>query len=175
MYCDRYLEENNAERVLGFFIWSTSASYGRLVYVDVNGTASRDTTPGTAGGAGFEGIDYFFDTFLHKVPPGNHVNQLRSPALSPVVSYLSIERTFQSGDDTPDIYYFFDDTWTTPIPATYIEPRPARRRASKGYTTLQPQINQVAYRFAFRVKGNSSTRPAEFQSYAIVYEPDGGA
>lgn len=175
MLTQRYLENNNAQRVLGFFIWSATSSYGRFVYVDVNGTTATDVTAGTGGSTPPNvGISYYFDTFLHKVPPGNHVNSLRSPALSPNVLYLSIERTSASGDEDPEIFYFFDDTWTTPIPAAYIEP-PARRQQSKGYKTLQPQVNQVAYRFAFRVRRNGSVRPAMYQSYAVVYCPDSGA
>lgn len=170
------ITEGTSQRRLCFYIFNPATPYGRLVRLDsMNGvTSSRDVTVGSGAGAGVTGIDWYADVHLHKVPPGNHVNSLRSPGLVPNVLYLSLERSQISGDEDPDVYHFFDDAWTEAVPS--LPPQePARRTQSKGYKTLQCQVNQVAYRYSFRVKKANSVKPMELQSYAIVYSPDSGA
>lgn len=170
------IAEDSQQRRLCFYIWDPTLPYGRFVRIDPTNRTYRDVTVGTAtsAGADTEGIDFSLDTHLHTVPPGNHVNTLRSPGLNPVVQYFVVERSLQPGDDDPQFYYYLDDFWSDPISAEFIDD-PPRRNQSIAYKTMVIQVNDGAvHRFAFRVQRTNSTQPIELQNYTITYAPDSG-
>lgn len=172
-YSDRIAEDTNQRR-LCFYIWDPTLPYGRFVRIDPTNRTYRDVTVGTTTTPGTEGIDFSIDTYLHTVPPGNHVNQLRVPALDPVVQFFQVERSLQPEDEDPDFFYYLDDFWYDPIAAEFIED-PPRRNQSIAYKTMDIQVNDGGcHRFAFRVQKTNSTGPIELQTYAIVWNPDGG-
>lgn len=168
------IAENQGQRRLTFMIYDPLVPYSRMARIDPTARQALDLAVGTVTTATTAGIDFNAETHLHLIPPGNHVNQLRVPGLTPNVQYISIERTFIPGDDDPDIFYYKDDFWSDPISVDFTED-PARRGLSKAYKTIQAHINEVAYRFAFRMSKVNSGKNIEIQSYAIIWSPDSGA
>lgn len=135
-----------------------------------------DTTLETAsdylplGAAGYE-FDVVTNVFM--VPPGNHVNKLRQPGITPNMYDISLDRLLFAGDTDPTISYFLDDLWTTPITPDMFE-EPARRRPSKGYETITFGINAVCQHIAVEINKIESKERFECENLILVYDPDGG-
>lgn len=168
------IAESQSQRRMCFFVMNEDVDAGFLVRLDPTGRTATDQRVNTDGALYTSGISFYIQTHLHMLPAGNHANKLRIPGLSAPVQYLSLERTMTPGDRDPDIYYYLDDFWSDPISALYVED-PSRRDISKGYKTMQAQINEVCYRFAFRVQSVLSVDIIELQSYAVIYDTDSGA
>lgn len=116
-----------------------------------------------------------FTTNLFRVPAGNHVNAKRVPDITPVIYSLRLDRTLFTGDTDPQVYLYFDDIWTQPIPANVAED-PPRRPLSIGYKTLEYPIFQAAQRFGFTIdKGQFNADAFALQNAIVVFEPDAGA
>lgn len=173
LYTER-LYEGNSQRRLSIWNWAADTIYGRIARMDPTGRTPTDQRVVNSAVTSTFGIDYFFDTHLHIVPPGNHVNTLRNPALTPVVQYFTIERTLTPGDEDPEFFGYFDDFWSNPIDLPDVED-PTRREQSIAYKTMQIHVNRVAYRFAFRAGLANSSSIQEFQGYSVTWNPDGGA
>jgi len=167
------IAESQSQRRLCFFLYDEGIPYARMARIDPTGRTATDLTVNDDVEGGVTGITFYVDTHLHLVPGGNHVNMLRIPGLNPVVQYISVERTFTPADVIPDFYYYKDDFWSDPIAADYVE-EVSRRDISTGYQTIQVHINEVAYRFAFRIQKVNSVNIIEIQNYAVVWSPDGG-
>lgn len=150
------------------FVTGTGQSYA-LTRLDPTWRTGTDFTP-----SGEQPIPFYFDTSLFLIPPGNHVNALRRPGLTPVVYAVTLERTLFPGDEDPDVFYYKDDFWTTPIAGVLMEP-PARRGLSKSYKTIVVPIHEVAYRFGVRISKPANSQLFELQSLVISWNPEGGA
>lgn len=145
------------------------ATGGHLTYLDPTGVASTDDYPANAATP----INMRAVTNLFMLPPGNHVNALRRPELSPVLHEFVVERTKFTGDADPTISYYMDDLWTTPL--TSPTESPATRPASKGYSTLVFPIHETCKRFALDIASTNNNYRVEIQGILIAFNPDGGA
>lgn len=168
------IAENQSQRRLGFWVMDDDFVNGFLVRMDPTGRTPTDQNVDELGDLETTGINFYFETHQHVVPSGNHVNQLRAPALSAPVQYIILNRTLIPGDRDPDIYYYINDFWSDPIAAAPAEDD-ARSPLPKGFKTLNIQVNEVCFYFAFRAQMVDSNQIIEFQNYAIVWDPDAGA
>ncbi len=171
------ISELTGQRRLIFFVWDNETSNGYFVRLDPTGRVASDYFPG-----GEIGITWYFDTHQMQNPPGNHVNNLRVPALTTTVTHLVYDRTNFVGDEEPQTYYYLDDLWNRPINVVSIT-NPPRREPSIGYTTVQCNITSpnglsngaACQRFAFRMYGDNTFSNFELQDFYVVFNPEGGA
>ncbi len=136
-----------------------------------------------ADASGATGTDYFvtedvpfgFEATLNtfQVPPGNHVNKLRQPVITPIVYGIALDRLLFDDDTDPVVEYFLDDLWTFPLEPTNFEP-PARRQVSKGFRTMVFGIDKVAQHVAVRIGKIATTELFECMNLVICFEPDSG-
>jgi hypothetical protein len=141
-----------------------------MCYLDYTGAVGTDMkADGTT-----EGFDFWATTHLMLIPTGNHVNTYRRPALVPAIHGIRLDRTLYSSDVDPNVYYYKDDLWTDPILLGTSE-EPARRAQSIGYRTHEWFPNDSAYRIALKFEVLTSTKPVKFHSFAVQWNPEGGA
>lgn len=159
------ISEGSSRRRLVFFSFSTNAA---SAYLDMAGTTPTDSTAAGTANFTFDAV-----TQLVTIPPGNHVNKLRMPYLTPAIYSIIVERTLTSGDTDPNVFYFLDDTWTTPLPTVYSD-GPASRRSSVGYKTTEYQINEAGHRIALEFKKTGLAETTEIANLIIVFAPDSG-
>jgi len=160
------ISEATTRNVLLFFTWNNGAT---SYIVKWSGTATTDTV---ASGTQTYPVTIIIGQI--RVPAGNHVNAKRVPDITPVIYSLRLERTTFMGDTDPDVYYFKDDIYTTPVPPQLAED-PPRRPPSLGYKTLEYPINEVAQRFAFKIQKLNSADNFELQNFQVLYDPEGGS
>lgn len=162
--------ENQAQRRLIFAMYDQSgAGASCLVRMDPTGRTGSDYFITAATGFSFDAV-----TNLFLVPPGNHVNNLRRPGITPTIYGVSLDRLLFAGDTDPYMYYFKDDFWTDPIPPLQFED-PARRELSKQYKTMMWPINEAFQRLGVQFSKLASAELFEAQNLVLVFEPDGGA
>lgn len=164
------ISEATTQRRMVFFSWDPVGLTGLFARVDPTLQTTTDCT--VVGPTETFDIDMVF--CLQRVPPGDHVNQRRLPKVTPVVYSISFERTAFSGDDDPSFYWFADDLWTDPISVNVSE-NPARRPQSKGYTTMEFPIFNVAQRIAWELTKVASADRFELQNFIVTFSPDTGA
>jgi len=162
--------EASGQRRLVFFSYDPDAVSGKFVRLDPTGRTATDAT--TEGNAVTFDIDLVSNLFL--VPPGNHVNKLRRPGITPVLYAIHFDRTLFNGDTDPDFFYYADDLWSDPISSSIVED-PARRPLSKAYKTLEYPIDVVGQRFAWEVRKLASADNFELQTFSMIFSPDEGA
>lgn len=171
------IENNSPQRRLVFFNYDAQTyEVGVFARVDPTNRTGTDYAidPDTGDGDNL-GYPIDFVTGLFTVPTGDHVNTLRAPNLSVVMYNFILERMVFAGDTDPNIFYFFDDFWTDPAEAEFVED-PARRYPSKGYKTMEIQPgNIVCRRFAIELSKLASAELFEMQSLTIGFLPDMGA
>lgn len=121
-------------------------------------------------------IDFSFTTNLFRAPAGNQLNEVSIAPRNPVQQYLKISYTAPQSKsiETPQISFYFDDFWTTPIPGEEVE-IPHRRKQSLGFITSQYQINRTADRIAFKYAVPKSSTLIEIQDWGFILHPSGGA
>lgn len=116
---------------------------------------------------------FFFDTNLFMCPPGNHMNDLRGPGLTPIFDSLILERSRDGVDDDPDVYFYYDDILSSPVAAS-IDERQTQREDSKGYKTMTFKSQVAAQRIGFGVSSHTAQK-LEFYTATLVFNPDHGA
>lgn len=169
------ISERSSQRRLCWFNWDPTNDVGYFVRIDPTGRTGTDTVASTTA-PGYKTQTYNLDLVsnLFMVPPGNHVNRLRKPYLTPVLYGVMLERTFFAGETDPDFFYYLDDLWTNPIPN--IDPQdPDRRQLSTAYSTTQYLIQEVCQRFAFELRKLNSSDLFELLTVAIMFTPDAGS
>lgn len=114
-----------------------------------------------------------FTTNPFQIPPGNHVNVLRRPGLTPNIYSVWVNKNNAPGDNI-SVSYYLDDLYTEPIAPT-LEESPARREQSKGYVTKVWPINKVGNRIAIEVRQPKTTEPMILYSLGITFAPESGA
>ncbi len=163
------IDETVSQRRMIFAMYDQTTGDTCLVRMDPTvRTGSDYFITGTTG--------YTFDavTNLFLVPPGNHVNKLRQPGITPVVYGFQYDRLLFAGDNDPQVYYYKDDFWSDPIEPLQSED-PARRDLSKQYKTLWYGVDEVAQHFAVEISKLVSKELFEMENLIILFEPDGGA
>lgn len=139
-----------------------------LVKLDSTGSTGTDYFVTAETDIGYEVI-----TNVFMVPPGNHVNKLRAPAMTPVVYGLCLDRLLFENDTDPVIQYYLDDLWTFPYEPTNFEP-PARRGVSRGYRTMIFGIEKVCQHIAFRISSLPTSDLFECMNFVLAFAPDLG-
>lgn len=152
---------------LSYAVWDGANTC--VVWQDVEGNERKDYT----NAAGSQGFTWFFTTNLMTIPAGNHVNSIVKPVKVPVIQYVQYERTIFDDDVEPQVYGFFDDTWTDPADLRPADD-PARRVQSKGYKTAVVPVQQVGYRFSLKMQRVLAAESFELHTLAVVYNPGGG-
>lgn len=163
---------------------SETSSRRRLIVAMFNNTTN---TSGLSrlDPTGRTGTDWFIngtlqtpfnvETHLMSIPPGNHVNALREPAMVPSTYAIVYDRTLYAGDTDPQIYWYLDDFWTDPIEGTYDED-PPRRPLSKAYKTLWCFTGgDVANKVGVKWFKPASDELVEFQRFGVIWLPESGA
>lgn len=165
------LSETRSQRQLLFYTFDPVTGRGGFSRLDSVATKFSDDLFGE-----LYNLPYTcsFTTSLMPVPPGNHVNALRAPGLTPNIYQLSVNKN----SITPDLYtsmqFFVDDLWTSPD-SPVVEETPARRDQSKGYVTRVWPINKAGQRVAIGMKNYRSTDPFIIYSLAVTFAPESGA
>lgn len=156
----------------------------RITQFDIiNGTTSTDPNPTTGVAVP---IGWFFTIALLPTPSGNHVNVLREPYLSSVISSVEYERTVfgDVGEADPSAFGYTDDFFTSPIPLSYPGDSPARRPQSKGYKTIvENNFKQACKHAAVTISSAGAAFPlvvattyrAEIHQLIMTWIPDQGA
>ena len=166
---------SQSQRRLVFYLWDPDTNTGRLARLDPTNRTGTDPIPGTGAG---EGFNWDFVTSLFRVPPGNHVNQLRVPGAVPAAYELMIDRLqFTSADSVPDrdpdVFYFWDDLWTQPIQTQPVE-SPARRRESLAYRTMVFPLYNTGQRIAVMMRQQLSSQLVQICNLAMKFAPNSG-
>lgn len=144
----------------------------RLAYMFIDATTLQDFNPTTGAAVNY---GWGLTTSLVMVPVGDHVNELRRPDFSPVISSLGITRKDFSGDADPTAQIFIDDLFTTPISIGTGE-SPARRVQSLGYVDLTyNDVNQVAKHVSLELTGAAASTDAELYALQFSWAPNSGA
>lgn len=161
--------DTSSQRRFVFAVYNPTTNITGLVRIDPTGRT---------------GTDYFLGTELamtlvvefHQmlVPAGNHVNELRKPAVTPTVYGVNLDRILFSADDDPDVYWYFDDLWTDPVQAERTE-NPPRRNLSKGYKTLVYTLHKACQHFSARIAKLNSKDLFEMNRFTVIWNPDAGA
>jgi hypothetical protein len=168
--CSGRVRESQQQRRLMFNTWNgTSGFLTRLASTSAENVGTDDI-PGALASS----FDFWFRTGLFQVPPGNHVNILRRPGLTPVINAFVTERTVFANEPDPTVVYYLNDLWTTPLSTT--PPNgPARDDQPKGYKTMVFPINTKGKRVALEVDKLGSTDLFELQNLTLIYNSDAGA
>lgn len=160
--------ENSGQRRLTFAMYEPASSGSTcLVRMDPTGRTGADYFV-------TENVGYIFSacTNLFMVPPGNHVNSLRKPGITPTVYAISLDRLLFSGDTDPTIYYYIDDLWSDPLTLTLEDP--ARVPFPKQYKTCIGGVHEVAQHVAVEFVKLESEELFESQNLIVVWNPDAG-
>lgn len=169
------IEENSPQRRMVFYNYDDTAEVGVFARIDPTGRTGVDYAIDPDTGLAAElGISFDIVTHLMTVPPGNHVNTLRKPQLSPCFYGFFVERMVFPGDTEPSYYYYLDDLWTDPRPGIY-QSDPPRRPESTGYKTTYVSVNQVCKRAAVQITKLATAELFEIQSLIVSYTPESGA
>lgn len=161
---------DHSQRELLFAIFNPTLGQSLLTKLDASGATASDFIPNTPTEIGYE-FDVVTNVFM--VPPGNHVNKLRQPAITPNMYDIALDRLLFDGDTDPKISYYLDDLWTYPITPDMFE-EPARRPPSKGYETIIVPVNSVCQHIAIEINKISSKEPFACENLILTFEPDGG-
>ncbi len=135
---------------------------------DVTGATKTDTNP---SGASINTFNMFILTNLFQTPSGNHINALRQPGVTTTVNFIQLDRTKYSSDTDPNVTWYADDLWTTPI-ALPAPTGPVFRIPSKGYTTLVYAVQTVCQRVALKIQKLASAENFELQNITIIFIPN---
>ena len=165
------ISESTAQRRMVFSLYDSVTDTNSLARLEPTNRLGYDIEP---DGTTKRALSLSAETNLFTVPPGNHVNQLRGPKVTPVVQGITLERLSFAGDSNPEISYYADDLYTDPAAITIIDP-PERRAQSKGYQTMVASIDKAMYRIAVRFALISTFKPVEFLSFVINWRPEDGA
>lgn len=162
----RTLNTSNRRKLIFAVYDGTSSSIVTLA--DDDGVKSDDFL-GTPTG-------YAMEITFHQmlVPAGNHVNALRVPGATPTVYGVTVDRRTFSPDTDPDLFWYFDDIWTTPETAD-APLVPQRRNPSLGFTTNHFTIHRVCQHFSLKLSKVSSTEEFELNRLTVIWDPDAGA
>ncbi len=164
------IRETQQQPRLMFNTWNGSNGFLTRWTTNANDAVGTDDLPGALGSP----FDFTFNTGLFQVPPGDHVNMLRRPGLTPILWGFIAERTVFGNEPDPTAFYFLNDTWTTPLPPA--PPHgPARDDPPKGYKTLIYSIATKGRRVAFQLNKLGSVDRFELQNLALVFNSDSGA
>lgn len=161
----------STQRRLCFYLFNNTAPLAGWL-VRICSTAAENVGSDTVPTGLSATFTFHLVTALFQIPPGNHVNALRRPDLTPVVYKIRIDRTKYSSDTDPSVNYFLDDLWTTPIGGGTPQTVP-RAALPKGFSTLMYPIDTIAYRVAVEIF-KSDTQLFELQDLVIVFEADKG-
>lgn len=165
------IAEDTAQRRAIFAIWDPDNEQGTLIRLDPTSRTAVEIEP---DGSSTRALNLYVETNLNTVPPGNHVNALRGPAMNPVVYDIILERTKFAGDCCPTISYYLDDFWTDPIQIPALR-TPSRHNDTKGYITHVGPINKAAHRVAARFAWVESYDLVEVHSFAFIWTPESGS
>lgn len=142
-----------------------------LATYDASGMAAVDSLP---SGNLLQRYDCVIVSGLFGTPAGNHINALRKPDVVPKVEFIQIDRTSYFADRDPDIYWYKDDAWTTPLSLTNGE-LPDFRKQSRGYVTYKYNVSEICQHMAFRVSKIQSPDRFELQNIFVAFESTLGA
>jgi hypothetical protein len=160
----RTLETPEAPKLV-FALWDGTTT--RLAYLDFNKPTDIDPTTGTD-----QGFQFFFSTYMFQVPPGNHINSLRRPAMYPKVQKIEIE----NNGPVPVIEYFPDRLVSSGGGLTgEIETR-EYLESPGGFSAHVVPVDHVCYRLGLKVSGGTGqeTEYVEFYSLNVVWYPEAG-
>ncbi len=169
------IAENSSQRRLCFYVWDPVTTTGRLVRLDPTNRTGTDPSAATGDAEG-----YFVEarTNLLSVPSGNHINQLRGPAVIPCAYDLRIDRVQFTGiaeapDKDPQVYYYWDDFGNDPIQPPPRED-PARRIKSVGYRTMIFPLFTTGQRISVHIRKLPSKDLMQLCNIVIVFLPNSG-
>lgn len=109
---------------------------------------------------------------LTSIPAGNHINELRKWALSPILSYFILERTKFGGDTDPTVTYRLDEFSGSATTATGYDP-PYLAQHSSYYEKWYP-VQVVCKRAQLIITGTGGQQ-LELQNIGFVFQPEAGA
>lgn len=135
----------------------TTATQGKLVYLDPN--VASDALP-TSGSLGYA---CFADTHQMTVPTGNSHNSTTAPSVISPPKSLTLERLRYDNDEPIRVYYFINDLWSNPKEAIY-KGQPVKLKESYGYAIAIYDIDQATNRVAFRILVARNTVKTSIQS-----------
>lgn len=161
--------DTSSQRRLVFAVYNPATNTSGLSRIDPTYRTGSDYFLGTT-----LGFDFVAEFHQMTVPPGNHVNALRAPAVTPTVYGVAIDRLLFAGDSDPQAYWYYDDLWTDPDMAVRSE-NPPRRTVSKGYKTLLYTIHRACQHFSARISKLNSTELFEIVRFTVIWDPDSGS
>lgn len=109
---------------------------------------------------------------LTSIPAGNHINELRKWALSPILSYFILERTKFVSDTDPTLAYRLDEFSGSTTSATGYDP-PYLAQHSSYYEKWYP-VQMVCKRAQLTITGTGGQQ-LELQNIGFVFQPEAGA
>lgn len=170
------IKETNILNLLVFSMWNSSVGGCQLnqLSTETDEILGTDDLTFTFGISITTPFGYSFTTNLFQTVTGNHINTLRKPELVPVVYSFIIDRTTFDADIDPDLFYYSNDIFTTPIP-TLPPAIPARDDEPLGYRTMIYGIQKKAKRIGIKVSLQPSPTRAEIQNISIIWNGDKGA
>lgn len=156
-------------------VWSVytdvgaSTQSGHLVYLDTSEQTWSDDTP-SANNAGYE---WYVKTSPLRVPPGNHVNSLREPAMVPVSYLLQVNRTVYDYDAPVRCILYRDKL--THGEDLGVPRKAARHDVPDDYSVDIYDVWKVGKRVSVELREEAIPWPIEIQELSLSWTPDSGS
>lgn len=147
----------------------------------VNVLPAVDFVWGPTGGGGLNqeliGYDWNFTPNLHRLPGGNHINNLRVPTLAPNVVCVEIGYQVQTATPTDDpVVEVYRDSLPASGPGEVLSSTNVVPRVDTalGYRAVQYQLGKTANYVTFKCGKDTSQNLVNILYYTIFFDPGGG-